>query len=216
MAGRHGNKGGPPPAGRRGVNDSPCSRVYGMPERRQHGERHSTWHGSRLRKGALRVAILAALSGAFAASPMTAHAATKDVAVCTTLDLQLTFTTHNLTALGGPDAFTLAGSADCTGLVSGPGSLMGNGTIAVSSSCAAILVLTATVTVTGPNQGGVTSAVAAGPTTAQAWVFIGTTPGQVDAVGSFAWLNVGEIENCAGTAGTPTMSLIGAFAVETT
>jgi hypothetical protein len=159
----------------------------------------------------------AAVGVGWAASPVRlSDASTRDVAVCMGTTV-LSFNTHNLTAAGIPDAFTFASSGgSCTGLVSGPASWSGSGTLQVAASCTEIVVTGATGTITGPNQNGPVDIDVAGPSLAQAWIFVGSNTGQVDAVGGFAWLDTDEINNCLSSSGTATMTLTSALALATT
>jgi hypothetical protein len=162
------------------------------------------------------VLLAAAVGATLAASPMDmANASTRDVAECTGTTT-LTFTTHNLTILGGPDAFTFLGGGMCTGLVSGPGSWSGGGTLQVTASCTEVLVISGSGTMTGPNATGPVAVEAVGPSVAQAWAFIGTNVGQIVATATFAWLNQAEIDDCLGPSGTATMSLMSVVAMGTT
>jgi len=151
-----------------------------------------------------------------ATSPLdTTSASTRDVAACAGTTT-LTFTSHNLTLAGTPDAFSFMGGGSCTGLVSGPASWSGTGTLQVVASCTEVLVLGGSGMMTGPDQTGPVTVEAVGPSVAQAWVFVGSPVTQVLAVATFAWLDQAEITDCLGPTGTPTMTLASVVVLGTT
>jgi hypothetical protein len=161
-------------------------------------------------------AMTGAMAACLAAAPLdSADASTRNVAECMG-STTLTFVTHNLTISGAPDAFSFTGGGTCFGLVSGPASWSGNGTLELTASCTEVVVLSATGTMTGPNQSGPVTVDAAGPSVAQVWAFFGSPATQIVAAATFAWMDQSEISNCLGPLGTPTMTLVSAVVVGTT
>jgi len=162
----------------------------------------------------LTMALILALTLATLQRGM-ATAATRNVAVCTGTTV-LTFS-HPLTLAGPADDFTFTSSdgACSEGLVTGPASWGGSGTLQFVGSCTEAVSTSATGTFTGPNQTGSVDIDIAGSSVAQAWAFVGVPPTQLDAVGLFAWLNKDEITACA-TSGTSTMTLTSTFALAAT
>jgi hypothetical protein len=162
----------------------------------------------------IRTAVLGVcavlLSGLALVAP-TAARASKEV-VCD-LKFQLTFTASLPVAIPAARSYSITGGGGtCDGLGATSIDITSATNNTATVSCAALAELSGSGTFVFSSGSVDFSFAAAGPSTAQSWTFVTTTPGAAE--GIFTWTNTDEITACAGGTGT-VMSLWGVVAVAT-
>jgi len=125
-----------------------------------------------------------------------------------------------LTPMVGAPTFSINGVGTCTGATLTPTAITwgASSVTPLDATCEDIVAqapLSATTTVTYPSGTTVdVSMTLAGPTEAVVWSALGSSPAVLEAAGTFAWLDPGQITACL-TGGTMQVTLTGAFVIVT-